>query len=48
MMACFDDAGVDVNVTDIVICSRETKEDSRKVVAVQFRTSVATMFNTDS
>ena len=48
MMASFDNASVDIDVTDIVICSRETKEDTRKVVMVLFRMSVATTFNTDS
>ena len=47
MMASFDDAGVDVGATDVVICSCETKEDTRKIVAVQFHTSVTTGFNTD-
>ena len=47
MMACFLDTGVDVDVSDVITCSCEAKEDTSEIVAVEFCTPVATALNTD-
>ena len=48
MVAAFDQAGVEIEVKDVLIGRGIAEEDSAKVVAVQLAATVTRAFNADS
>jgi hypothetical protein len=44
MMACLYDAGIEVEIEDVLVHGSVTKEDTREVMLIQFSTAIAHSF----